>query len=125
MDRSKLILAGVAAVSILMNAVFAGIAVRVWIRSSDETTAVGVLFTLPGDLRADLRTAMSQEDSRIALAQTELRQSRSQLQALLAEERPELQALQLAFADVREKTVRLQTELHAVIFSYYATTSQQ
>lgn len=125
MNKSKLLLAGIAALSILLNAIFAGVAVRVWLHSSDGSTPTAVLSTLPDELRDELRSAVSQADSRIAAAQVALQQSRSNLQSLLSADQPDLQALQSAMSDVRDKTVRLQTELHAVIFKYYATTGQQ
>lgn len=121
MDKSKLLLAGIAALSIILNAIFAGVVVRIWLRSSDGSTPTAVLATLPDELRSELRSAVFQADSRIAEAQTELRRSRSKLQSLLDEDQPDLQSLQSALADVREETVQLQTELHAVIFQFYAT----
>jgi len=124
MNKSKLLLAGIAALSILLNAILAGVAFRVWLRSSDGSTPTAVLSTLPDELRGDLRTAVSQADSRIAAAQVALQKSRSTLQSLLSEDQPDLQVLQSAMSDVRDKTVRLQTELHAVIFQFYATTGQ-
>ena len=124
MNKSKLLLAGIAALSILLNAVFAGVAVRIWLRSSDGSTPSAVLSALPDELRGELRSAVSQADSRIAAAQVALQKSRNNLQSLLSDEQPDTQALQSAMSDVRDKTVRLQTELHAVIFQFYATTGQ-
>jgi len=125
MDKSRFLLAIIAAFSILINVLFAGVALRVWLRSADGSTPTAVLSTLPDELRDELRSAVFQADSRIAAAQTELRQSRSNLQSLLSADEPNPQALQSALVDVREDTLRLQTELHAVIFQFYATAEQQ
>jgi len=125
MDKSRFLLAIIAAFSILINVLFAGVALRVWLRSADGSTPTAVLSTLPDELRDELRSAVFQVDSRIAAAQTELRQSRSNLQSLLSADEPNPQALQSALVDVREDTLRLQTELHAVIFQFYATAEQQ
>jgi uncharacterized membrane protein len=125
MNKLKLLMAGIVLFSFLLNAIFAGVAVRIWLRASDESTPTAVLSTLPDELRDDLRSAVFQTDSQIAAAKVALQQSRNNLQSLLSEDQPDLQALQSAMSDVQDKTVRLQTELHAVIFQYYATTKQQ
>jgi len=124
MNKWKLLMAGITAFSILLNAIFAGVAVRIWLRSSDGSRPIAVLSTLPGELRSELRSEISQADSQIATAQAALEKSRRNLQSLLGADEPNLQALQLVLANVRENTARLQTELHAVILKFYTTTSQ-
>ena len=60
MNKWKLLMAGITAFSILLNAIFAGVAVRIWLRSSDGSRPIAVLSTLPGELRSELRSEVSQ-----------------------------------------------------------------
>jgi len=55
MDKSRFLLAIIAAFSILINVLFAGVALRVWLRSADGSTPTAVLSTLPDELRDELR----------------------------------------------------------------------
>ena len=120
MRRSRLILAAVAGVSLLLNAFLGGMAVRVWMHT-DGGRPASVFFALPEDLRKTLRQTMVGESGRIHTAQTDLRAARERLQILLDDDQPDLTQLQQAMSDVRLATERLQEEIHAIILEYLAT----
>lgn len=122
MRRARLILIVVAVVSLLLNAVFAGMAVRLWLRT-DGGTPSAVFFALPIDLRQTLRTTFAEDNSQIHLAQSELQSARETLQSLLDSDAPDPVALEIALTNVRVATEKLQRALHAVIIDHYAPDS--
>jgi uncharacterized membrane protein len=118
MRKARLILAVVAGVSLLLNAVLAGVALQVWSRT-DGGAPSAVFFALPDDLRQDLRAAMSEENGGLRDARAELSAAREALGSVLGGADPDIVELERALAQVRTSTERLQTELHAVILNHY------
>ncbi len=124
MRKARLIIVLVAGVSLLLNAVFAGMAVRLWSRA-DTGAPSAVFFSLPSDLRAELRNSLSSDDSRIGDARSDVQRARPMLQALLSEDDTDPAALQNAMIEVREATEQLQIELHTIILRHYALQATQ
>ena len=119
MRRARVFLVLVAGLSLLLNAVFAGMAVKLWSRS-DTGAPSAVFFSLPAELRQELRAEFADTQSRIRNAQENLQAARERFQELLSEEDPDPVELQSAMSNVREATERLQAELHANIFRHFA-----
>jgi len=119
MRRARLYIAILAGLSLLLNAVLVGIAVRLWSRT-DGGTASAVFFSLPMEVRQELRGALSDSNGRLRAAQAQVQEAREVLQMLLSQDRPDPTALQRAMSDVRTATERLQIELHAIIFRHYS-----
>ena len=119
MRTGRLLFVLVTGLSLILNAVFAGMAVKLWSRNESGAPSA-VFFSLPTELRHEMREAFADNQSQLRNAQESLQAARSRLQALLAEEDPDPVKLQIAMSAVREATEQMQVELHAVILGHFA-----
>ncbi|MBO6759088.1 MAG: periplasmic heavy metal sensor [Roseibium sp.] len=119
MKRLRIVLIAVGVVSVLFNVVFAGIATRVYLRSNEGSLA-GVFFSLPEDVRRNLRRDARQDDGGISNARDALQQTRRKLQNLMEQDQPDIDAIAATLGELRQNTQRLQIEVHSAIVKSYA-----
>lgn len=124
MRKLRLLLIAVGVASILLNAVFAGIALRFVFRA-DQGTMLAIFFSLPDALRRDLRQAISRDGDTINDARQALMQSRSELQELMAQDSPDIEAIAEAMAALRQNTERMQIEVHAAMMEHFIAQSSE
>ena len=112
----RVVLAVVFGLSLILNAVVVGAALRLWHARGDRPA---VMLGIDPELRRDLRAAF-RDDAEIVAARARLSEARSTLSALLSAPDADRAALESATGDVRRATTALQEALHRRMLEFHA-----